>query len=164
NTTITSAGSTYLIGKGGVYVAAGWGDDIVVADGGTSSPPDTNASDTVTSSANNAAIGFRLLDALLALGCFLEGASHLNTNRKRGDYAAQLGVAVLDGVAITGALLCSAVGSIGMAAGVIPGVSIFGKGGILMGTPSFGSIYALGGLVLGSLYPFMIGVDAEVYG
>ena len=46
----------------------------------------------------------------------------------------------------------------------VPGVTVYGHAGVLIGTPGFGGFYAAAGLVLGSIFPIMLGMDAEILG
>lgn len=47
---------------------------------------------------------------------------------------------------------------------MLPTTSVYGHAGVLLGTPGFGSFYALAGLVLASSFPVVLGFDTEIVG
>jgi hypothetical protein len=165
NTLVAASGSVYVMGDGGVLISSAV-DEVVDTQKDADGQPSPGA---ITSASNAAAGCFAALDA------FIAGASVVRTIKKKvwkgfsdaeilGKVAAGAGV-VAGAAAATGTVLSTL--SVGSAAGAslsVPGVTLYGHAGILMGTPGFGGFYSASGMVLASLFPIMIGAEAEILG
>ncbi len=163
NTIIAAKGGSYLIGDGGVLVSTALDVDPQTGDDGIPEPGNMTA-------ASNAASGvFAALDGMIAAASFIRVAK---SRPWRGwkDFTprAKVGVgmaAVSGGAAFTCAMLGGfSVANASGASYSVPGVTVYGHAGVLIGTPGFGSFYAAAGMVLGSIFPLLLGVDTEVLG
>jgi hypothetical protein len=165
NNNVAAGGTATLTGGGGAFIAAGFGTDPASAD--ASSPPDTTAADDVVTSIGKASLAFSILDTTIAFGCGLRAFVGFVNDVKEGTYTNKAGLGVLNFVGAMGGFAGGMINTIGMASqGAVSaaGVGIFGLGGVLVGTPAFGSVYAMSGLVLASLFPFIFGLDGEMFG
>lgn len=48
--------------------------------------------------------------------------------------------------------------------GLAPGVTIYGHGGVFIASPFISGFYSVGGIVIGSMFPLVLGIDAELRG
>lgn len=166
---LTTTGTGYLnaetaIGiysKKSTYVAAGSGLFL----GATIQ--NVSGIDGLSGVASRAGLGFGVLDTAIALASGVRGIVNTAIGWKGSSWVSSMFgiIGVLNAGAATGLGLAS------FAAGVdsnislsTAGITVYGEAGILMGTPAYCSVYALAGLVLGSLYPLMCGMESEVYG
>jgi hypothetical protein len=166
---LTTTGTGYLnadtaiaiYSKKATYVAAGSGLFL----GATIQ--NASSIDGVSGVASRAGIGFGLVDTAIALASGIRGIVNTAIGWTGSTWVSNaFGI-----VGAANALAATGLGLASFSAGVnsdislnTAGITVYGEGGILMGTPAYCSVYALAGLVLGSLYPFMCGMDSEVYG
>jgi len=160
NTVIAASGGAYVLGDGGVTISTAM--DVC---------PDTRTSDGLpdpdgmADSSAWASGAFAALDGLIAVASlFRVGFSAWRDGKKIKAADAALGV-VSGAAAVTAATLGGF--SVANAAGQswsVPGVTIYGHAGVLIGTCGFGGFYAPAGLVLGSIFPVLMGMDTELLG
>ncbi|MCC6559599.1 MAG: hypothetical protein IT372_42320 [Polyangiaceae bacterium] len=171
NTIHVSAGSMSVLGKGGILIASGQGKDPVAANpADPESDPATGAFDSLSTASGVATIMATAFDAGLAVAVTALGIYRAFDSTWKGAPANKLANNVLSLFGVAGAGTAALLGACSIAAtagapGIdLPGVTVFGQAGVLVGTPAFCSIYGTAGLVLGSLYPFIFGFDAEMLG
>jgi hypothetical protein len=164
---LAAGGAINLLGKGGVNIATVCHEPVAV-DSATLMPV-TNAYGDASTDATIAGICFTAFDAVVAAGCVTR--SVLAATSTTGKFKALFTVPSALGLACTVMDAISVVSSIGSASGSFtappmlpPGVSIYGHGGIMLTTPVFAGFYAGAGMVISSLYPFIMGFDVEVFG
>jgi hypothetical protein len=166
NSVFAAKGSAYLLGDSGVLVTTAID---VATSVGTDGIPDTGE---MSSGSTAAAAVFTALDAVIA------GASAVRAikttpwtkwSSKQGQRTQRRSIAA--GVVSTGAALAATGLGIASVASAhddvnpsIPGVTVYGHAGVLMGTPGYGGFYAAAGLVLSSIFPVLMGVDSEILG
>lgn len=165
NSIFAAKGSAYLVGDGGVLVTTALNVETSVGTNGIPNPAD------MTTGSNVAAGVFAALDGLVALASAARAIkttswSEWGTTNKRGRAAIGAG-AVSAGAALFATFLAG--NSVGGAAGgdpwvPVPGVTVYGHAGVLLGTPGFGGFYSAAGLVLASVFPIMMGMDSEILG
>ncbi|MEM9191238.1 MAG: hypothetical protein AAGF12_18850 [Myxococcota bacterium] len=154
---VAGAGSANMMSGGGVLIVAGHGEEPVAANG--TDPPDIQGIKDLQASRGTAAAIFTAFDASVAFGSAIRGAygiwqGGMETARHKKLQTALSGMAAVAGV----------VGGSFSASGAFPGSVVYGAGGVMLASPAFSGFYSIGGLVLMSTYPFLFGVDAEVYG
>lgn len=170
NSVFAAKGNSYVVGDGGVLITTAL--DVTTKVGNSTSGPDDgipNADDMTTGSTVAAGV-FTALDAIIAAASFarvIKTTTWSDFEFKRSRKAASVGAAVVSGGA---ALTATALGTISVLGNIdgfspsVPGVTIYGHAGVLVGTPGFGGFYAAAGLVLGSIFPLVIGMDSEILG
>lgn len=163
NSVFAAKGSAYLVGDGGVLVTTALNASTKVGSDGLPNPDD------MTAGSNKAALIFAAFDGFVAAAS--AGRALYTTPWKEYKSAkgkAQIGVGLVSaGSALFATFLAG--NSVGGGAGgtpliPVPGVTVYGHAGVLVGTPGFGGFYAAAGLVLSSVFPVMIGMDAEILG
>jgi hypothetical protein len=148
---LSSNGTAYVAGKGGVTISAGL--KVKRDDGATfDSTPDTGAIDAL-------AITFTVFDMLVASKLAYDAVQSYREDRaetpRRKQFLEIVGAAVA----------CSAVAFGGLgAAAVVPGVTLFGAGGISIFSPAYTVVHGVAGLALVSTYPAIFGlIDATIW-
>ncbi|MGE3675422.1 MAG: hypothetical protein AB7K71_37480, partial [Polyangiaceae bacterium] len=151
---MASSGSSFVLGDGGVLIATLTEGSLAEPDAqGLPSPRlDSDGKPSTIKAATGVGMFLGILDATVALG--LANVNRLRFKQQRSP-SPLIGAAM--GVAAAG------VAALGVA-GQVPGVTIYGHAGLLMGTFGFGSFYAAGGMVLSSALPLLLGVDTEIVG
>ncbi|WP_437977663.1 hypothetical protein WMF11_12615 [Sorangium sp. So ce295] len=148
---LSSNGTAYVAGKGGVTISAGL--KVKRDDGATfDSTPDTGAIDAL-------AITFTVFDMLVASKLAYDAVQSYREDRAETPRRKQF-------LEIAGAAVaCSAVAFGGLgAAAVVPGVTLFGAGGISIFSPAYTVVHGVAGLALVSTYPAIFGlIDATIW-
>jgi hypothetical protein len=178
-----SKGANVMMGAGGATVASSAG--VVIAAGFNADPigdPDlnqqqapfpTDKADEVAKSILKAATVGAAFDSVIALSTGIRTTIGFAKSVRTGQFTNKYGLAALTLFSAAGGFAGGIMGTISNAnankekpdASInVPGVSIFGNGGVLICSPAFTGIYSLAGLVLGSLFPFTVGLDVESYG
>ncbi|WP_437800098.1 hypothetical protein [Sorangium sp. So ce693] len=148
---LSSNGTAYVAGKGGVTISAGL--KVKRDDGATfDSTPDTGAIDAL-------AITFTVFDMLVASKLAYDAVQSYREDRaetpRRKQFLEIAGAAVACSAPVFGAL--------GVAT-VVPGVTLFGAGGISIFSPAYTVVHGVAGLALVSMYPAIFGlVDATIW-
>ncbi|MGE0790277.1 MAG: hypothetical protein AB7S26_31670 [Sandaracinaceae bacterium] len=159
NTVLAAKGSAYLLGDGGVTICTAV--DVSPAESNDQLPDPAN----MTRGSSIAAGIFAALDGLIALASLFR-VGYNTWKGWSGSSKTDVGMAVVSGGAAATATVLGGF-SVANAAGQswsVPGVTIYGHAGVLIGTAGYGSFYAPAGMVLGSIFPLMLGMDAEVLG
>lgn len=165
NSIFAAKQSAYLVGDGGVLVTTALNVSTTVGNDGI---PNVES---LTAGSNAAAVVFAAFDGFVALASAVRVIkttkwTEWKTTNKKGKVG--IGAAAVSaGAALTATFLAgnSVGGGLGGTPIVpVPGVTIYGHAGVLLGTPGFGGFYAAAGLVLSSVFPIMIGMDAEILG
>ncbi|AUX21282.1 uncharacterized protein SOCEGT47_017630 [Sorangium cellulosum] len=148
---LSSNGTAYVAGKGGVTISAGV--KVKREDGGTfDSTPDTGTIDTL-------AITFTAFD--MAVACKLAYDAVQSYLEDRADTPRRKQFLEIAGAAA--ACAAPVLGGFG-AGGVVPGVTLFGAGGISIFSPAYTVVHGVAGLALVSMYPAIFGlIDATIW-
>ncbi|WP_437840594.1 choice-of-anchor D domain-containing protein [Sorangium sp. So ce1153] len=148
---LSSNGTAYVAGKGGVTISAG----VKVArdDGATfDSTPDTGTIDAL-------AISFTAFDMLVASKLAWDAMQSYWEDRAETPRAKQF----LEIAAAAAAVAAPVLGGLSAAA-LVPGVTLFGAGGISIFSPAYTVVHGVAGLALVSMYPTIFGlVDAGIW-
>ncbi|WP_438035887.1 choice-of-anchor D domain-containing protein [Sorangium sp. So ce204] len=149
---LSSNGATYVAGKRGVVISAGVKVGRKNGDSFDESAPDTDKIDNWTKF-------FAAVDVVVATKLAYDAIRSYLDDRKSTPPYKQCIEFVAAGIASTAPF----VGVFG-AAGKIPGITMFGAGGISIFSPAYTAVYGVGGLALVSLFPTMFGmVDATIW-
>ncbi|MGK4006461.1 hypothetical protein WMF31_27830 [Sorangium sp. So ce1036] len=148
---LSSNGTAYVAGKGGVTISAGV--KVKREDGAAfDSTPDTGTIDTL-------AITFTAFDMAVATKLFWDAGRSYLEDRADTPRLKQF-VEIAGAVA---ALAAPVLGGLG-AGGLVPGVTLFGAGGISIFSPAYTVVHGVAGLALVSMYPAIFGlVDAGIW-
>lgn len=165
---LLSSAATNLFGGGGVNIVAGAGQSVTNTDesrvSSRAGPPSTVGIKAQLDSIGRVVTMWGAVDGAVAAACLVRAGVEAKMDpklvgwRAAADFAKTLGN--------LSALGCVANNALGVAgANALGGVTIHGDAGWLLGTPLYGSAYALAGLTIGSLFPLIIGLkDAEMVG
>ncbi|WP_437768844.1 choice-of-anchor D domain-containing protein [Sorangium sp. So ce281] len=149
---LSSNGATYVAGKRGVVISAGVKVGRKNGDSFDESAPDTDKIDNWTKF-------FAAVDVVVATKLAYDAIRSYLDDRKSTPPYKQCIEFVAAGIASTAPF----VGVLG-AAGKIPGITMFGAGGISIFSPAYTAVYGVGGLALVSLFPTMFGlIDATIW-
>ncbi|AGP34322.1 hypothetical protein BE04_13185 [Sorangium cellulosum] len=149
---LSSNGATYVAGKRGVVISAGVKVGRKNGDSFDESAPDTDKIDNWTKF-------FAAVDVVVATKLAYDAIKSYLDDRKSTPPYKQCIEFFAAGIASTAPF----VGGAG-AAGKIPGITMFGAGGISIFSPAYTAVYGVGGLALVSLFPTMFGmVDATIW-
>jgi len=159
---IAAGGSAYLLGQGGVLIATSGADPVGNDDDLMPTGGDAIDDAKAVSAATTV---FTAFDAVVAGTSIVKAGYEMKKSPDSPSWKDFGGVVAALGGCVTSSLGFLAGVSSSMASAAPPGVSVYGHTGVLLATPMFGGFYAGAGMVLGSLYPLLLGcVDAEVLG
>ncbi|MEC7523656.1 MAG: hypothetical protein VYE22_27485 [Myxococcota bacterium] len=147
---LSSRGTSYLSGEGGVVVTAGLPLD--GSGSGIAKAPDTAVIDTM-------ATIFTALDIAVGVGLAVDAIKSTKDDWDSSGYGKR-GLEIFGSIVAAGAPIVGICG----AAGALPGATIFGAAGVSIFSPAYTAIYGVGGIGLISLYPTMFAViDATIW-
>lgn len=158
-------GNAYLGGEQGVAIGS---VDVSLTNDATTNMPDESGVKSTKTKLNAASAVFLAMDAFVGMATLYATTNNEVTRAKMFDRSAYGGWAtgkkVFNVVASAASIMTGIIdtfGALQVGPGT-PGVTIYGHAGVLLGTPGFASIYGGFGLMLGSIYPMMVGVETSV--
>ncbi len=163
---VGATGATWLVGAAGISIATF--DNSATTDSTTFMPTDDGIA-SAKAKINIASATFISLDVLVgAAGLAVATHGEVTSAKMFGEAAYGGWVTktskLMSVVGVAGAVALDIAAALSATIGTkaAPGVTIYGESGILAGTPGYASYYAGAGLVMGSMYPTVVGMDTAV--